>query len=165
MALSADTKITRYGTPDGHEPISKPMGASVTLYRGSIAVTDGSGNLKNPATSAPSALDVVWGLIEDASPGAPGFQGVGPGIANTGAAGAVACEISTGAFYLSGSAGPDQITALDVGRTCYLVNETTVSRNSLGAVRPQAGVVLNLDTSQGGGVGVQVGSNQSTGSP
>jgi hypothetical protein len=165
MSLTADTKITRFGSPDLYEPISKPMGASVTLYRGSIAVTDGSGNLKNPATTAPSALDVVWGLISDASPGAIGFQGAGPGIVNSGAAGAVSCEIERGAFYLFGSAGADALTAQNLGTTVYLVNETTVSKNSLGGVRPAAGVLVNIDTSQAGGFAVQVGSAQSTGQP
>jgi hypothetical protein len=167
MALTADTKVVRFGA-DGNstQPISKPMGANVTLYRGSIAVTDGLGNLKNPGATAPSAVDQVWGVIQDAAfGGLQGQQFSGSGFQNTGAAGALSAEIATGSFYLSGSAGADSITEANVGKTVYLVNETTVSTNSLGGVRPVAGIVVNIDTTQGGGIAVHLGNAQSSGGP
>jgi hypothetical protein len=165
MALTADTKIIRYGTPgNSTQQIAKPMGAGVQLFRGAIAITDGAGNLKN--ASSPSSLDICWGVVQDAAfGGLQGQQFVGGGFTNTGAAGALSAEVATGSFYVSGSAGADAIGEQHVGKTVYVVNETTVSPNSLGGARPVCGVVQNIDTTQGGGIAVHMGSAQTSGGP
>lgn len=156
MALSSDVKTTRYGVGgNAHQPINKPLGASVTVYRGSVAVTDALGNIKN--ASSLSGSEIVWGLIANAG---PGTADTGPGITNGGSSGAVTVEIDTGSFYLAngGNTTTDVLTEANVGQVVYLVNETSVAATNGGSSRPIAGTLLNVDASQPGGFAVKLGS-------
>ena len=61
MALSADVIAVRYGTPgNSTQPVNQGIGASATVYRGSVATTR-SGYLV--AASSPQSTDIVWGII------------------------------------------------------------------------------------------------------
>lgn len=160
MALSADIKITRVGTPNGHEPINLPLGASVTVYRGSIALLANTGYLKN--ASSPSSTDTCVGLIERVGPGQ--IDG-GPGIANAGAAGAVTVECAQGTFMLGSSTGSDQLGVTTIGKTVYVYDEQTVAATSGGSTRPVAGVHVFTDTSgrYPGKYGIKMGPNTTIG--
>jgi hypothetical protein len=142
MALSQDVRIERYGVPgNAHQPLNRPLGAGVTVYRGSIALTDANGNIKN--ASNPSSTDLAWGIIEGAGPGTANLS---PGIVNSSTvASTVTVEIGTGCFYLASGTGSDQLNQSNVGQAVYVINETTVGLTSGGSSRPKAGVLMNID--------------------
>lgn len=164
MALSADVRTVRYGTPgNSTQYVNQPLKASSTVYRGSVAITR-SGYVV--AASAPSvATDIVWGIVEN---GGPGYANTGPGIVGGSADGDVTVEIATGSFYLASGTGSDALTQADVGATVYLLNETTVAKTDGGSSLPIAGKMVAYDASQVDALGpivVHLGSNQSSGAP
>lgn len=145
MALSADVKTTRYGTADGHQPLNKGLEASTTIYRGSVAIINGTGGNKgymaNPAT--PESTDIVLGMVSSAG---PGTANTGPGITGGSTNGAVLVNIATGSFILASGTGADALSVATNGATVYLVNETTVGATNGGSSRPAAGVQLSCNT-------------------
>ena len=144
MALSADIKIIRYGTPgNSTQPTSRGLTANATVYRGSIATTR-SGYLV--AASSPQSSDLVWGLIESAG---PGYINGSPGIVGGTTNGSVTVEIATGSFFLSNGTGADAITEANVGASCYVIDEKTVGLTSNGNARPLAGLILGLGNNLG----------------
>jgi hypothetical protein len=168
MGLSADIKTIRYATPgNSTQPTNLPMNAgsatAVTVYRGSIALTDQNGWVKNAAT--PVVSDTCWGLIDE---GGPGYVPTGPGVTNTGASGATTVDIATGTFWLGNSTGGDLITEAMVGKNVYVFNESAVAATSNGNTRPVAGVLIKASDPLNvlsGLVAVHMGSNQSSGGP
>lgn len=162
MALTRDQKITRFGTPTGHEPINLGLKAGVTVYRGSIALTDTSGYLKNAAS--PASTDLCWGLIERVGAGSDQIDG-SPGITGGSTDGSVTAEIATGAFYLGSSTSSDQLSVATLGKDVYVYDEITVAATNGGSSRPKAGVHVGIDTSGRvpGGYAIRMGTNQSTG--
>lgn len=161
MALTADIKIVRFGTPgNSTQPVNQPIKASSTVYRGSVATTR-SGYLV-AATSPASSTDIVWGLIEKAG---PGTADTGPGIAGGSTDGAVTAEIATGTFFLASATGAGAITQASVGKVCYLLNENTVTLTA--GTLPIAGVVEAYDANVNapGPVAVKLGTNTIPGGP
>ena len=141
MALSADVKTFRYGTPgNSTQPQNIGVTASSTVYRGSIATTR-SGYLV--AASAPQSTDIVWGLIDKYG---PGYADTAPGIVGGTSNGAVTAEVATGSFFLSNGTGADAFTAANIGATAYVINETTMGATSSSNTRPVGGVFLGLAT-------------------
>ncbi len=139
MALSADVKILRYGTPHANDIIAQPIGATVTLYAGSFAVTDGAtGKLKNAAST--TSGDIVWGLVQR--------QQLAPAT-NT------LVPIETGTFFMASGTGADQLSQADVGQVVYLIDEVTVGPNA--GSKCKAGLLVAVDTTQGSGYAVAVG--------
>lgn len=141
MALTKDVHIERYGSGGGNLPYNQPIGANVTVYRGSIAVTDGTtGFLKNPDTAVGST-DVVWGLIQQAGPES---VDTGPGIANASSvSGVVTADIETGTFFL---ACDTTLTQANIGAKVYVKDAITVSLTQ--STRPLAGVLVSIDTTR-----------------
>ena len=104
--------------------------AGVTVYAGSMVALD-AGALK-PA-SAVATLVVV-------------------GRACATVAGLATCEVERGVFRYDNQAD-DAVTAADIGKSCYAVDDATVARTSgAGAARPKAGTVYDVD---GDGVWVE----------
>jgi hypothetical protein len=139
MALTADVHKERYGSSDD-APYNIPMGASVTVYRGSIALTNGvglagAGYLKN--ASSPASTDQCWGIIDQCGPESVDS---GAGITNGTTSGATTVDVQTGTFFLASSTGADALPAVATGATVYVYNETTVALTSGGGTRPVAGV-------------------------
>jgi hypothetical protein len=160
MALTADVKMVRYGSADGHQPLAKQLPSGVTVYRGSVAglagTGGGQGKLKNESTVA--ATDIVLGMI----------VGAGSGTPNTtvGVVGPVSIvDIATGSFVLASGTGADALDVTTNGATVYLIDEVTVGKTSGGSSRPVAGVQLacNADDSSipSGFVAVKVGTPNS----
>lgn len=152
MALSADVKTTRYGTPDGHQMVSQPMGANVTVYAGSIALTiTGTGYIKNAAS--PASTDTCWGIIAQQT-------------INGSSAAALSVNIETGTFFVNAGADSDALTQADVGSKVYVIDEVTVGKTNGSGTRPVAGTLIKIDTSQPGGYAVRFGNAPpGTGSP
>lgn len=145
MALSADIKIIRYGTPgNSTQPTNLPLTANATVYRGSFATTR-AGFLV--AASSPQSTDTVWGLVESPGPGT--ILATGPGIVGGSTNGAVTVDVATGTFFVSAGTGADAMTAANVGATVYLINETTVGLTTGGGTRPIAGVLQGIGSNLG----------------
>lgn len=160
MALTADVKITRYGTDTGHQLANQPLGGSVTVYRGSIALTDVNGYLKN--ASSPASTDTCWGVIENSVD----LAFTGPGITNPNTTnGGVNVNIATGTFFLNSGTSGDALTQANVGATVYVIDEVTVGKTSGGGTRPVAGVLMAIDTTQPGGYAVKLGNAAGNTSP
>lgn len=126
-ALSAarDTQMRR---PAIRRVFAVPAG--VTVYAGGMGALD-AGALK-PAT-ATAALVVVGRISATVA---------GPGT----------CEVERGVFRYDNQAD-DAVTAADVGKSCYVVDDATVARTAgAGAARPKAGTVYDVD---GDGVWVE----------
>lgn len=165
MSATVDQKTTRYGsniTP----PVNLGIAAAVTVYRGTIALTAGTGGnagyLKN--ASSPLSTDICWGIIQKVGPGSDLIDS-GPGITGGATNGAVTAEVETGAFFLGSSTGSDQLSAATLGQVVYVYNETTVAATSGSGTRPPAGVHVASDTTgrYPGGYAIRMGSTQSTG--
>lgn len=142
MALTKDVHIERYGVGgNADQPFNQPLGANVTVYRGSIALTDGTtGFLKNPDTAVGST-DVCWGLIEQAGPES---VDTGPGIANSSSvSGVVTADITPGTFFL---ACDTTLTQANVGAQLYVKDAITVSLTA--SSRPKAGYLVAIDTTR-----------------
>ena len=86
-----------------------------------------------------------------ATPGATALGLVGVGCAmqhvdNTaGADGAAKVQIEPGFFRFANSAGPDEITAADIGKLCFVVDDQTVAKTNGTATRSPAGLVDQVD--------------------
>ena len=160
MALTGDIQTIRFGTPGNASQPSYPgpVGASVTVYGGSICLTDSSGNVKNAAS--PTSADVCWGLVhaQTKNPTASAWNSPLDILGNP-------FQVDTGSFYVAAGTGVDALTQANVGKTVYVIDEQTVGATNGANNRPVAGVLVNIDTTQGGGYAVHFGSSQSTGAP
>lgn len=163
MALSADIKVVRYGTPgNSTQKNNLPGTANATIYRGSIAITR-AGYLV--AATTPQSTDTCWGVIQGVG---PGFADTGPGIVCGTTNGATTIDVATGSFFVAAGSGADAITQAQAGATVYVINETTVGATNGGGTRPVAGVVSKVSDGLNvlaGFVAVHLGSAQSSGGP
>jgi hypothetical protein len=158
MALTSDVKITEYSPRDHGGTIAKGIKANATVYRGSIAVTDSTGYLKNAATVA--TTDTCWGLIDHVRTGDAVIDGA-PGIVGGSTDGAVGAEIRQGTFWLGSSTGADLLSVATEGTNVYVYNETTVAKTNGGSTRSIAGVHVATDSRFG--FAIKLGNNQSSG--
>lgn len=162
--LTADISTERYGTPGNEtQPINLNLKASVTVYRGSIALTR-TGVAVPAVNSNLTSTDICWGLYENAG---PGTADTGPGITGGSADGLVTVEVMTGTFFLASSTGGDALGVSTLGKTVYVYDEQTVAATQ-SSTRPVAGVHIYTDTTRTNAPGpyaILLGSNKSTGSP
>jgi hypothetical protein len=117
--------------------LSLGIAANKKIFAGSLVARDAAGN---------------------ATPGAAATTLIGVGRAaetvdNTGgAAGALQVPIDKGTFHFANSAG-DPITVADIGNTCYIEDDETVSKtNAGGNTQSVAGTIYDVDAN---GVWVQ----------
>ncbi len=163
MALTADIKTVRYGVGDGREPANYGLGAGVTVYRGSVAVLNGTGAhqgvLKNASTVA--TTDIIVGIVQKVGQGCGQIDGA-PGITGGATDGAVTVEVEQGTFFLGSSTGADALGVSTIGQAVYLYNENTVAATNGSGTRPIAGIHVATDTSgkYPGGYAIKLGSNQ-----
>lgn len=168
MALTGDIKILQYGVPDLYPPIQQGIGATVQLYRGSIALTNGPSSSVNPGylknASAPTSTDVCWGLLEMYDPTCGAVDSI-PGLLGGATNGATRAQIRQGSFFLKSASGADQLSQSTVGQTVYVVDEQTVGLTSGSGTRPVAGVHEAVDPTQPSTLfAISLGSAQSSGS-
>jgi hypothetical protein len=106
------------------------VGANVRCLAGAIAVLT-AGGFAVPATTATGLVALGrFAFDADNTGGANGDQSV---------------EVERGIFRYENSAGADEITAADVGRRCYLVDDQTVAKTSATNTRSVAGFVDGVD--------------------
>lgn len=134
MALSADRNIPR---TDGVErPF--PVAASTEIFAGALVVND-AGVAKPGATDTGLVSLGVAQEHVDNSAGQDGDKVV---------------RVRRGIFRFANSADTDEITAADVGATCYIVDDETVAKTDDESARSAAGIVWAVDSQ---GVWVSVG--------
>lgn len=152
MALTKDTKLIRYGSGDGNDPRSYPIGASQQLYSGAVALMSGSGAttvgyLKNAAT--PGSADTVVGMVGDAEGGA---YSTGPGLPTGAANGDVWSGVLEGAFFFQSGTGSDLLSAATNGLTVYYGGESTTGPIACATSRTNTLPVLGTQLPQDPGI-------------
>lgn len=114
------------------ERFNFPLAADAVIWGGAVVALNQSGYLV-PA-SADASLFVCGVACES--------------VDNTGgSAGDLYCTVLKGAFEAVNSSSTDALTAADVGRPCYVVDDQTVARTSAGGARPYAGTVAHVESS------------------
>lgn len=113
-----------------------PVKGATTIHQGALVVMDSG--LAVPGRTA-------TGLI------ALGIAQVS--VANTGADGAKKVPVERGTFKFA-NLGADAVTAADIGKDCYIVDDQTVAKTSATNTRSIAGKVIEVDAD---GVFVRVG--------
>lgn len=112
----------------GGNRIEHPAAAGVLIYEGGIVARDAAGNLTKGQTAV--------GLV-------------GVGIAthrcdnSNGVAGAVRCRVAVETAILANDSG-DAVTAADIGKVCYLVDDQTVAKTHATNTRSPAGIVADV---------------------
>lgn len=145
MALAAPRKIVRRAGAQ----FAFGVAAGVVCIQTGLAVLaggfarpgrTGQGG-DNAAKSADAATYQAVGVFVESVTG---------GVAD----GDVSVAIEAGTFNFVSAAGADTITLADVGKPCFIVDDTTVARTSAAGTRAIAGVVTDVDAE---GVWVEVG--------
>jgi hypothetical protein len=126
-ALTADTKLYQWGTPDQREKLSFPVAASTTVYGNSIAVTNSSGQLINTGQDQTCK---AWGLIDRQ-------------VVNVTAC-ALDAEVNQGIFWVPQCAAGDLAEA-DIGATVYVWDNITVGKGSAGSTKCSAGKLVAVN--------------------
>lgn len=120
--------------------LAMPLAAAVHVYQGALVALNQAGTLV-PASADPTLF--VVGVSEEEKDN------------TNGAASALSTVPRRGTFPFTNSASTDAITGADVGRPCFVVDDTTVARTNPIGLRPVAGTVAGIDAS--GAVLVEVG--------
>jgi hypothetical protein len=132
MALTTERNTTQYGSTADPELLSLPVAAATKIYQGSIVCDNGSGYATKGAVS--TAL-IACGIAEQT-------------VDNTGDAGALQVPVRRGAFWLQNSTG-NAVTIAERYSYCYIEDDSIVSKENGGGTRSIAGIVLDVDASQG----------------
>jgi hypothetical protein len=132
MALSADKLRQSYQA--GNQRNLPTIAASVTIWEGALVSVDILGHAR-PARATSS--DRVVGI---ATRRIPSQVGAGAPAAGGGV------DVDPQIALLKNSGSTDAITILDINCDCYVVDDETVARTSLGSTRPRAGRVSHVDS-------------------
>ena len=126
-ALTADR-----ATPERKgDEFNRPVAATTTCYAGGIAVLNATGYSAPGSAATGLVADGVYQATVDNS---------------TGADGAVNVLVRKGVFRFGNSAAADEITAAQIGDTCYIVDDQTVAKTDGTGTRSAAGKIVDLDT-------------------
>lgn len=135
-ALTTDFK--RPSFPDvAPKRLSIPVAAATTILMGAMVAVAVSGSGYATNASADADLRVV-GVAES--------NATNTSAAGFGSAGDINVDVLRGVFGFANSSSTDAITAADVGRKCYVVDNNTVARTSNFGVRPVAGIVTRIES-------------------
>lgn len=108
--------------------IVAPMAASTTIYAGSLVAANASGHAV-PGSTATTLT--ALGRAEEQ-------------VANAGSAGDAAILIRRGQAFQFANDGSDPVVQGDLGKSCYITDDQTVSHTSTG--KSIAGKVMGLDS-------------------
>lgn len=128
MALTKDRNTPRRLAPTDRV---FDVAATTTIHGGALVALNASG---------------------EATPGAVSTTLTSVGVAeekvdnSAGAAGDKTVKVKRGVFRFANSAGADEITAADIGQSCYIVDDETVAKTDGTATRSVAGKVYDVDT-------------------
>ncbi len=126
MALSKNRN-----TPYRHNTSrSYPLAASAVVFAGGIVALAASGFVAAGTTATGLVAVGVATHYQDNTAGGAGDQHV---------------DVKIGCFAFDNSAAADEITAADVGKPCYLVDDHTVAKTDGEATRSLAGIIDGVD--------------------
>lgn len=114
-----------------------PVKGATTIWQGALVVADSA--LAVPGKTATGLI--VLGVAEET-------------VKNTGGDGAAKVKFRRGTFDFTNSASTDEITAGDIGKDAYIVDDQTVAKTSGSATRSIAGKIMHIE---GGRIFVRVG--------
>lgn len=114
-----------------------PVKGATTIWQGALVVADSA--LAVPGKTATGLI--VLGVAEETA-------------RNAGADGAAKVKFRRGTFDFSNSASTDEITAGDIGKDAYIVDDQTVAKTSGSSTRSVAGKIMHIE---GGRIFVRVG--------
>lgn len=135
-ALVAPRKIVKLA---GTKRFSVPVLANVVILQSALVILDDG--FARPARAGQGA--------DTAAQAADALTHVCVGIALepvTGGAtnGAVSLEVERDCFGFANSAGADEITKADIGKSAFIVDDQTVAKTSATATRARAGVIEDV---------------------
>lgn len=135
MALTTDRRTPKRGQHTLAEYLDAPVAAGAVIFNGALVALNQAG----------------YAVPVDASTAGLRVAGVASGkVDNTGGSnGAKRVRIERGVFGMKNSASTSALTAADVGRPCYAVDDCTVARLPSGGARPFAGRVYDVDAADG----------------
>jgi hypothetical protein len=108
-----------------------PVAAATKLFAGGIGCLSATGYLVPGSTA--TTLKAVGRINEQVDNSA-------------GADGDLKVEIDRGLFRFKNSAAADEITNVEIGSDCYIVDDQTVAKTDGGATRSVAGKVRDVDS-------------------
>lgn len=119
-----------------------PVKGATTIHQGALVVNDAG----NAAPGRTATGLIALGIAEES-------------VVNEGANGAKSVTVKRGTFKFFNSAGEQEITAADIGKQCFIVDDQTVAKTDGAdapdpATRSAAGTVIDVDAD---GVFVRVG--------
>lgn len=130
MALSADRRTPKRGQNVLADYLDVPVAASAILYNGALVALNLSGYAV-PADATTAGLRVIGVASAKAD--------------NTGgSAGAIKVRVERGVFGMKNSATVQALSAADVGRPCFAVDDCTVARTPSMGARPYCGRVYEI---------------------
>ena len=125
-ALAADRNTPRLGG----EIKSMGMAATAKIFAGSIVMRNATGY----ATKGAAALGLVGaGMALEQVDNTAGNDGD------------LTIKLREGVFRFANSAAADEITAADIGKLCYTVDDQTVAKTNGSNTRSVAGIVAGVD--------------------
>lgn len=131
-ALAAERDTVKYGGDPVPSQVRLSMKGATTIYKGAlVAVTSGGYALPAAAT----ATNVTIGVAMETK-------------TNSGADGAAEIDVRCGVFGFNNSSASDEITALQIGLNCYVVDDNIVAKTDNSAARPVAGKVVKIEGGQ-----------------
>lgn len=107
-----------------------PVKAGVVIYAGAMVAIDATGFAVPASTS--TTLKVI-GRAEDRVDN------------STGANGDVKVQVGAGVYRYANSSSTDALALIDLGASCYAVDDQTVAKTSATNTRSVAGVVFDVD--------------------
>ena len=128
-ATTVPKRTRRLGEHQGDSPHALGVKGATKIPQGAIAVNN-AGVMANATT----ALNlIVMGVARDTYDNSLGGDN------------AIMGEAEAGDFLVNNSASTDLITAADVGKDCYLVDNQTVAKTDGGGTRSRAGKIVKCD--------------------
>lgn len=143
MAALSAARLTKSRLTKESRTNSYTVAASTQIWAGGLVAIDANGDII-PATLAANAITVVGRALES--------------VDNTsGSAGDLSCDVEANiVLAYANSAGADEITAVEIGKICFIVDDQTLAKTDGGATRRAAGYVRQVDSD---GVWIEVTGN------
>lgn len=138
MALTGGKKTVQ-GT--GRGLVNLGVIAAAAIFQGGIAMA--SAGIARAARVGQGGNDFVRiaDVALDRVPGVAQYSAVG-GAADS----AVTVDVQSGDWLAKNSAGVDAITAADLFKYCFVIDDETVAKHSASGTRPRAGVIVGVDS-------------------
>ncbi len=133
-ALSDNRATDKYDPNVAPEFFVVNMAASTKIYKGALVGVDANGRAVAGTSVASSR---VLGRAEEYVDN------------STGAADAKTIKVRQGTYFFANSSSTDAITAADIGRECYAVDDQTVAGTPSNGAYARAGIVVGLESGRG----------------